>query len=293
MTRSLRLLARLLPLTLLIASPALLAAEESSQFKQTMTCEFSGLNQCRAGEEPLPVQWHQQEVFYQVHMQGSAALHPGELEITEELLEKVWESFDVWNEVECSSFQMSFSGTTDYGEVGYDPEIRGPDPNIVLWRDSFWPHAGHRAVALTTVTYRPSSGQILSADIEFNTADFAYTLDPDSENHAIDFQNALTHEVGHFLGLDHTQVKEATMYPTAEPGETIKRKLHQVDIDGICSIYPLDATYPLTGTESDENAGSESTQRALCGTTNSSSNAPSIFLILIGLFLFKRRQRTR
>lgn len=286
-----RTLTRLTALAVFIASPGLLLAEEAVQYNQTMTCDTVGGYPCEPGEQPLPVQWHQQEVNYQVHERGSAALHPGKQEITDELLEAVWESFDVWNDVECSSFQMTYSGTTDYDHVGYDPAYgdRG-DPNILLWRDSVWPNPGYRAVALTTVTFRLSSGQILSADIEFNTADYAYTLDPETGG-AIDFKNALTHEVGHFLGLDHSYVQESTMYPTAEPGETIKRELHQVDIDGICSIYPLNATYPLSSSGSASGDQPSAAKSGLCGTTSSGSNAPSIALILLGLFLFKRRQR--
>lgn len=291
MTRHSRPLAAISALALFIASPAL-AADETAQFNQTMTCNQHGTSPCGAGERPLPVQWHQQEVKYQVNKRGSAALHPGNLEASDELMEAIWASFDVWNDVECSSFEMTYGGNTDYDEVGYDPDTTsGADPNILLWHDSLWPHPGYGAVALTTVTFRYSSGQILSADIEFNTADYPYTLDPQAEPGAIDFQNALTHEVGHFLGLDHSTVPESTMYPTAEPGETIKRQLHQVDIDGICSIYPLDATYPLRNSDSDR--GTETAKSGLCGTTGSSSNTPNIALILIGLALFKCRRRLR
>jgi MYXO-CTERM domain-containing protein len=51
-------------------------------------------------------------------------------------------------------------------------------------------------------------------------------------------RNTVTHEVGHFLGLDHTPIEAATMFATAPRGETAKRDLHQDDIDGLCAIYP-------------------------------------------------------
>lgn len=42
------------------------------------------------------------------------------------------------------------------------------------------------------------------------------------------------HEIGHALGLDHSDVKEAVMWPIAKSGRPV---LHQDDIDGIHSLY--------------------------------------------------------
>lgn len=42
------------------------------------------------------------------------------------------------------------------------------------------------------------------------------------------------HEIGHALGLRHSDVKGTVMWPTASRGTP---KLHQDDIDGIRSIY--------------------------------------------------------
>lgn len=45
------------------------------------------------------------------------------------------------------------------------------------------------------------------------------------------------HELGHVLGLDHTDVEEAVMFPTISPGEI--KHLHQDDIKGIKALYNL------------------------------------------------------
>ena len=52
-----------------------------------------------------------------------------------------------------------------------------------------------------------------------------------------DVQNILTHELGHALGLDHSTNTEATMYGSAERGETKKRDLHTDDLNGYWAIY--------------------------------------------------------
>lgn len=44
------------------------------------------------------------------------------------------------------------------------------------------------------------------------------------------------HEIGHALGLMHSDVKEAVMWPLAKSGTPV---LHQDDIDGIHSLYGI------------------------------------------------------
>ena len=80
-----------------------------------------------------------------------------------------------------------------------------------------------------------------------------------------DLQNALTHEMGHFIGLDHTcyqpgtvssppldnngnpiptcdnasdDVRATTMFASAPPGDTQKRTLEADDCQAVCDIYP-------------------------------------------------------
>lgn len=50
---------------------------------------------------------------------------------------------------------------------------------------------------------------------------------------AVDFQEVATHEVGHCLGLDHTAVSDAIMWPYAHN----RRALHGDDQAGVQSIY--------------------------------------------------------
>ncbi|XP_068646244.1 metalloendoproteinase 5-MMP-like [Aristolochia californica] len=54
---------------------------------------------------------------------------------------------------------------------------------------------------------------------------------------SVDFISIALHELGHALGLAHSKVKEAVMYPKFGYGEQ-KRELTQDDIDGIKNLYP-------------------------------------------------------
>ena len=47
-----------------------------------------------------------------------------------------------------------------------------------------------------------------------------------------------THEIGHLLGLDHSTLVSATMFPTIAKGFNYPRALSSDDIAGISTIYP-------------------------------------------------------
>lgn len=266
-----------------------------ADFVQTTTCNpgSMGNDRCRAGEEPRPVQWFRQSIPYFIHDQGSQDIHPGEFEITDHLRNTIISSFETWNDQECSLFEMRFAGLTPDAPIGTEGGTISIEnlSNVVVFRDGFWPHPGYNAVALTTVTFRPSSGEILAADIEFNTADYEFTNTEGREGAVIDVRNTLTHEAGHFLGLDHTFVTDATMFATAPPAEISKRELHPVDIEGLCSIYPLSREYEE---DTDPPRGEE--ERRGCFRCAQSSGGPDgtmlafLGLVAAGLILRRRRE---
>ncbi|KAL8057135.1 hypothetical protein ABFX02_04G164800 [Erythranthe guttata] len=54
---------------------------------------------------------------------------------------------------------------------------------------------------------------------------------------AIDLQTVALHELGHALGLDHSMIFKAVMFPTIYRGE--RKGIHKDDIDGIKKLYNL------------------------------------------------------
>jgi len=86
--------------------------------------------------------------------------------------------------------------------------------------------------------------KIIEADIVFNER-FLYgdaTINPNF----MDLQSVLTHELGHVLGLFHSptdppghpQCSDATMYPSADFGETNKRTVDALDTPCLYLLYP-------------------------------------------------------
>lgn len=271
--------------------------EIENEFVQTRTCDPDGLIQsrCDAEQQPIPIQWNSNTVRYVINDRGSQEMHPDSQELTDDLKHSVIESFDTWNEEECSDFEMIYDGTTTEQQVGFDSDIPVEDNiNLVVWRDDQWPH-GHgpsmaSAVALTTVTFRPSNGEILSADIELNTDQFNFTDSDDNVD--IDLKNTMVHEVGHFLGLDHSPNSSATMYFEAASGETKKRDLHAADIAGLCYIYPEGKDPALS--DSTNGAGTNGGRASNDSRCSMSGQPPDSALTIVALlfltFAFLRRR---
>src|SRR5689334_8547873 len=101
---------------------------------------------------------------------------------------------------------------------------------------------GTLAVTFTTTANGPGAddmhggksrfaGQILDADILFNPG-VKFTMDGSGGS---DLQTVLTHEIGHFLGLDHSAVVKAMMFPYAPP---LERTLSSDDVAAISTLYP-------------------------------------------------------
>lgn len=234
-------------------------------------------------------------------------------------------SVAAWNDgvAGCSYMRIESQGN-QANEVGKDFF------NIVKFRDTKWCRPATRADAercyspaaagLTTVVFvdDPNSdrdGEIVDADIELNGVDFAISNAGATTGTAAclsDLKNTLTHELGHFLGLEHTclasgdppridnqgnavplcnasndpLIRESTMYNFQTCGETSKASLSLDDTTAICSIYPL-ATDPGTCASVGGSSG------GCCGVAGKPASLPWLPMLMavgIGGVLYRRRR---
>jgi predicted Zn-dependent protease len=95
--------------------------------------------------------------------------------------------------------------------------------------------SGSGVVGLTQVYYKNNTGEILEADILINDT-FTFSTDPNDVNY---LGNVITHEMGHFLGLGHSQVVGSTMFYALARGQ------NQLDTDDKAGVYTL---YPTGDT---------------------------------------------
>jgi MYXO-CTERM domain-containing protein len=192
-------------------------------------------------------------------------------------------------------------------------------PTDTPWTCSYDPSA----LAITSVFVQRSTGRIQEADIEVNDRWFGWTdldLFPQDTTKQ-DLQNALTHEMGHLIGLDHTcytagtnttrpkdnngnpvpdcanappEVQATTMFASAKPGDVSKRTLEADDKQAVCDVYPLanDPAYCPAATA----AAVEPSKPFGCavapaeGTTGARATAGLLTLAATALVL-RRRQR--
>lgn len=99
-------------------------------------------------------------------------------------------------------------------------------------------------------------GILFECDLVFSNA-FKWSAKGDPNDAVMDVQNIATHELGHFLLLEDLYSDDdykKTMYGFAMYGETLKRSLHQDDIDGIVHIYGEGAS---TGDDDDDNGNQD------------------------------------
>ena len=206
----------------------------------------------------------------------------------------VRQSFNTWTQVGCASVTFADKGLTDRTTTG---NALQPDPTaftpLVVFRGSQWNADGNHpsdVIALTTNIFNTDTGEILHSDIELNNENFTFTtFDPPSPLIQTDIRNTLTHEAGHFLGLDHSADPGAVMYARAPPGETSKRTLGDDDIRGICTIYSNGTTPGFPGIDGGGSRYVPVKGDAMGCTQGSAAPMLAIFA-LIGIFIQARRR---
>jgi hypothetical protein len=153
----------------------------------------------------------------------------------------------------------------------------------VKFRGDSWPYPP-RALAGTHTKF-DHSGYFTEATVEVNTFGYAFSLNPTMGE--ADLVGVLTHEFGHAIGLDHSQIQGATMVDVSSPFWTTKlATIEQDDVDGLCSVYPPGAKAP----ESPEPAGCSMSRRHTHSASTSSAFAG---LLLGGTFVLAMRRRLR
>ena len=247
----------------------------------------------------------------------------------EEIKSAVTASADAWSTVSDACTYLDIS--VDYSSADM-PRANPRDlKSMVIFRTANWcklltngscdttVYYEPAALALTTVSARMSSGHITDADVEVNAFHFQWgdlvANPPTGGSQVHDLQNALTHEMGHLIGLDHTcfpqgstmsrpnddmgmplpdcsvasaDVRATTMFPSADSGDIDKRTLAPDDQRAVCEIYAAasdpNSCVPV-GTDDDGGCG--------CAAATGSKAAASIAAALAMTVLIWRRQRRR
>lgn len=150
-----------------------------------------------------------------------------------EVEKAIRKAFIAWVDSTGAPVEFAFTrGSCD--KPGYDAS--SSNQNCIMAADVDWDNESSDVGATTIVTFKPGSGEIVDADIVFNAREWVWSYD-DSDPHALSLGGVAAHEIGHLLGLGHSEVEEATMFPMTRLGETSKVSLHDDDITGAEFLY--------------------------------------------------------
>ncbi|AWV90484.1 matrixin family metalloprotease [Bradymonas sediminis] len=142
----------------------------------------------------------------------------------------IQDSFNAWSEPCCSGFSANYRGTTHLGSPNSNREM------VLTFEENNWPaQMGNVNVTVAVTLFQASNDcSIYAAPILYNAVKFDFCT---SGNNCTDLQSITTHEIGHSLGLNHSNHADATMY-YAYTGGTSARTLSPDDIAGVCTLYP-------------------------------------------------------
>ncbi len=261
-------------------------------------CCIRDVNGCDTNTQPIA--WPTSCVSFNVHEDGS-----DKRDISAKTLANTLDdAFDQWLSADCDggsvSLAVDYRGYAECGEPEYNQGRKDRNANVWMFRDdgasasmsSGDSRLSDAALAVTTVSFNPDNAQIYDVDVELlsSSADFT-TGDDDVE---VDLASVVTHEAGHFLGLDHSLVAGATMAAGYFPGQTDTRSLEPDDLEGICAAYPEDRSFPGGRTCEPRGKYSPKCEGDGCGCHHAGSDAPRSWMWLVaalmtGLAVFRRR----
>lgn len=156
---------------------------------------------------------------------------------------------------------------------------------MVRWETDQWGYPDQQA-AVTLSSCKLNSGTRSSGtDIVLNGVNKRWTTDPASHPDALDIQSVLTHEIGHLVGLGHSEDTTATMHVHTIPGDASKRSLELDDRQGLDALY--DETLRRRE-EAEANGGGGLDDDPTAGGCNVGEarlhSTWSLWLLLLGLF---------
>ena len=212
---------------------------------------------------PVPTRWQDSATTWSLNLNTGANVHTN---LGDTVSAAVTKGFDTWQQTLLNGQRINnLTVTTGPTTTLTDPNS-ADCVNIISFVPSSAVSFPTGAIAFTDVvsafglppTNYPCSTPpltrtcslpscLIDADIVFNPAEQFYTT-ATTPLTAFDVQSVATHEIGHMLGLDHSGIAHAMMYPFGDTfAASQQRTLAVDDVAGIAFLYPETNFSTLTG----------------------------------------------
>ena len=216
----------------------------ASAYCRTMSCELGedplnpcprDANQCVTKGNPL--HWASPCLTYSVQLDGS----PRSKLDADQIRPLVEQAFNAWKSARCPGggsprFEVQFESYVSCNRREAVCDNIDNNANVVMFHDSGWLE-GQNRLGVTTPTGGTQSGLIIDADVEINSQDYSFASDPTGMM-STSLMYVLTHELGHFLGLAHSQVHGALMSAGYQSFAFSPNLISADDAAAICAVYP-------------------------------------------------------
>lgn len=133
-----------------------------------------------------------------------------------------------WGTQSGASIELFYLGRVSDTTTGYDGR------NVVLFRNE-----SNGSTIGSTYSWT-SNGMLVDADTVYWDGGFTFFTGTTgcAGSNGVYIEDVSTHEFGHMLGMQHSTVTDATMYPSYSTCSEALRTLASDDINGILSLYP-------------------------------------------------------
>lgn len=231
-----------------LALAALFGVQPAAAFCRSSSCQLgeqarqaSGGPACQRDaddcvNEGNPLHWANPCLQYAVQEDGSANLGL----TAEQFRSAIEEAFAAWRGVSCPGggtprFEARFQGFVACPRREAVCGDESANVNTFMLHDRDWPGEDF-VLGLTTPSGGTRSGLVVDADLELNSEDYRFAFGAETQGFAL--ADVLSHEVGHFLGLDHSLAPGALMSEDYQSLEGTRELFTDDDVAGICATFP-------------------------------------------------------
>jgi hypothetical protein len=141
-------------------------------------------------------------------------------------------ALDSWQNVSRQNMRFQYAGTISLQAASNTDRI-----NSVQWVESGWDYSSHTLAVTKYSYYLEDPPTLIDADILINGQNYRWAVTNADNKNRIDIRQALIHELGHLLGISHSSVANAQMFPYLKDAAT-----HSVSIDDRAALRFLYGT---------------------------------------------------